>query len=430
MVATDDARVDLRLRIPRRGYLPRDRTSARGSLLNALYVIHYPTFGGPHNIALRLAAPLAENGWCLSVLLPQEPGNAAQRLRDANLDVLQIPLHRVRARINPIVAFRTLTGGAGDVARIRSVIREKNIDLVVLTGLINPQAAIAASQERVAMVWQLVDTRTPLLANALLMLLVKRFADALMTTGSEMVARAHPGARSFGNRIFPFFPPVDVTAFSPDESKRVAARRSLGLHPNQVVVGNASNITPQKGHRTFIKAAAKLRKTHPEIRFVILGPSYSQHAEYEARLRRYAKALGFRVGDDLLILDPGAGYPDLVRAFDVFWLTSEPRSEGTPTVIQDAMALGIPVVSVNVGAVSEIVVAGETGILVAPLAAEAMARETAGLIDNPARRRAMGDAARRWAVEHYSTSACAAAHLKAFSSAVTRHDTSAGVSNR
>lgn len=388
-------------------------------------MIHYPTFGGPHNIALRLAKPLAEHGWGLSVLLPQEPGNAAQRLRDANIDVVQIPLHRVRARINPIVALKTLAGGTGDVGRIRSVIRERSIDLVVLTGLVNPQAAIAASREQVALVWQLVDTRTPLLANALLMLLVKRFADALMTTGSQMVARAHPGALSFGDRLFPFFPPVEVAVFRPDESKRLAARRNLGLSTNQVVIGNASNITPQKGHRTFIRAAAELRKTHPEARFVILGPSYSQHAVYEANLRQYAKTLGFSIGDDLLILDPGTGYPDLVRAFDVFWLTSEPRSEGTPTVIQDAMALGIPVVSVSVGAVSEIVVEGQTGILVAPLAADAMARETAGLIDNQVRRLAMGEAARRWAVEHYATSACAAAHLRAFSSAVAHKKSSA-----
>jgi glycosyltransferase involved in cell wall biosynthesis len=393
--------------------------------LNVLYVIHYPFFGGPHNIALRLAAPLAEQGWNLSVLLPEEPGNAAQRLRDANVDVIQMPLHRVRAKINPMFAIRTLGGGAGDISRIRQVIRDRGIDLVALTGLVNPQAAIAASRQKVPLVWQLIDTRTPLLANALLMLLVRTFADAVMTTGSEMVARAHPGVRSFRDRLFPFFPPVDVTSFRPDESKRLAARQKLGLSASQLVVGNASNITPQKGHLTFVRAAAELRRTFPETRFVILGPSYSQHARYEAKLRQYATSLGFRIGEDLLIVDPGDSYPDLVRAFDIFWLTSEPRSEGTPTVIQDAMALGIPVVSVNVGAVSEIVVPGQTGMLVAPLAAEAIAHETAILLSNPVHRLAMGEAARLWAVKHYATSACAEAHLKAFRSAITHKTSSA-----
>jgi glycosyltransferase involved in cell wall biosynthesis len=388
--------------------------------VNALYVIHYPTFGGPHNIAMRLAAPLAEQGWNLSVLLPMDIGNATQRLRDANVDVLQIPLHRVRARTNPILAMRSAAAVMGDVSRIRNVIRDNKIDLVVLTGLVNPQAAIAAWRQRVALVWQLIDTRTPPVVNAAFMLLVKGLADAVMTTGTEMVARAHPGARSLGARLFPFFPPVDVTSFRPDESKRLGARRSLGLTAEQFVVGNASNITPQKGHRTFIRAAAELRKTHPNVRFVILGPSYNQHSAYETNLRVYATSLGFRIGDDLLILDPASGYPDLVQAFDIFWLTSEPRSEGTPTVIQDAMALGVPVVSVNVGAVSEIVIDGQTGILVAPLAAEAIAHATAGLIDDRQRRIAMGEAARRWAVGHYDTSVCTAAHLSAFRSAIAR----------
>lgn len=385
-------------------------------------MIHYPVFGGPHNIALRLAAPLAEHGWRLSVLLPQESGNAAERLRDGNVDVVQIPLHRLRARTNLIRAYKTLAGGTGDVARIRSVIRERSIDLVVLTGLINPQAAIAASRQRVALVWQLVDTRTPLAANALLMLLVKRFADALMTTGPQIVARAHPGARSFGQRLFPFFPPVDVTTFRPDEAKRLAARASLGVRSDELVIGSASNIHPQKGHLTFVKAAAELRKTHARTRFVILGPSYSHQAAYEGRLRRYVASLGFRIGDDFLIVDPGASYPDLLRAFDVFWLTSEPRSEGTPTVIEDAMALGIPVVSMNVGAVAEVVVDGQTGILVAPHAAEAMARETVGLIEDQSRRLAMGDAGRLWAIGHYDTASCTEAHLRAFRSALAHRN--------
>ncbi|HRC62745.1 MAG TPA: hypothetical protein PLX85_05920, partial [Dehalococcoidia bacterium] len=51
--------------------------------MNLLHVVHYPVFGGPHNQALRLAEPLRRRGWETTVLLPDEPGNAAERLREA-----------------------------------------------------------------------------------------------------------------------------------------------------------------------------------------------------------------------------------------------------------------------------------------------------------------------------------------------------------
>ncbi len=62
-----------------------------------LFVIHYPVFGGPHNQALRLAGPLAASGWETVVLLPDEPGNSADRLRDAGIEVVTAPLSRIRA---------------------------------------------------------------------------------------------------------------------------------------------------------------------------------------------------------------------------------------------------------------------------------------------------------------------------------------------
>src|SRR5438552_3354462 len=79
--------------------LPRRRngSAAVSTARRYLFVIHYPVFGGPHNQALRLAAPLAAAGWETVVLLPDEPGNSADRLREAGLEVVTAPLSRIRA---------------------------------------------------------------------------------------------------------------------------------------------------------------------------------------------------------------------------------------------------------------------------------------------------------------------------------------------
>jgi glycosyltransferase involved in cell wall biosynthesis len=85
------------------------------------------------------------------------------------------------------------------------------------------------------------------------------------------------------------------------------------------------------------------------------------------------------------------------------------------------MALGLPVISTDVGAVSEVVVNRRTGILVPPHDGKAMARETEFLLGDTSRREAMADAARRLAVERFGVAACVGAHLSAIQVAMNHH---------
>ena len=108
-------------------------------------VIHYPFFGGPHNQALRLNYPLERLGVSTTVVLPGEPGNAAGRLRNAGLDVAEIRLHRIRARVDPRFHVRLIAGFFRDVQRLRALIRERSVDAVEINGLVNTQGGCRCS---------------------------------------------------------------------------------------------------------------------------------------------------------------------------------------------------------------------------------------------------------------------------------------------
>jgi glycosyltransferase involved in cell wall biosynthesis len=384
-----------------------------------LFVIHYPIFGGPHNQALRLNQPLAALGWEHLVLLPNDPGNAAKRLVEGGVEVVQMPLHRLRATPRLIAHAGYLRGFWREVNAIRSLIRRRSIELVLIGGLANLQGAIAARLERVPIVWQLLDTSTPMLLRRLLMPVVTRLAGSLMTTG-EFVARAHPGATCMGERVFTYFPPVDVDVFRPDPMKKSAARAELRLTRDDLVVGNVSNVNPDKGHATFIRAAAALRRKFPRARFVIMGATYSNHSAYAEGLWRLAESLGLGVGRDLLVRDPGSRVAELAQALDVFWLTS--RAEGMPTVVEEAMALGIPVVAVDVGSVREAVQDGTTGFVVPALEPERLAGATAAILDDSALRSAMSSASRRRAIQYFNLGMCAESHARAFATALSYRD--------
>lgn len=382
-----------------------------------LSVIHYPVYGGPHNAALLLAGPLRERGWETVVLLPDEPGNAAERLRAAGVETRTVPLGRIRASRSLEPHLRLARNYRNDVHRIESVLADEGADLVLIGGLHNFQAAFAARRSGQAVVWQLLDTNSPVAFRRLAMRAVTRYADAIMSTGHE-VARVHPGALAFGDRLVPYLMPVDVSEFAPDSERASAARTELGLGSSDLVVGTVNNLNPMKGHITFIRAAALLRRRLPTARFVLLGATYEYRSDYTQMLLDEAESLGLEVGNDLLIVDPGSRVSQLAPALDLFWLTSEPRSEGTPTTVEEAMALGIPVVAADVGGVRELVDDGETGYLVSPRDPEALAAATEPLLDDPERRRRMGEAARVRAVADFNLDRCADLHLIAFERAM------------
>jgi glycosyltransferase involved in cell wall biosynthesis len=387
--------------------------------MRLLSVIHYPFFGGPQNQALRLAAPLAARGVETTVVLPREPGNASDRLRAAGLEVVQLPLHRLRAKPDPMLQARFLADMPGEVAALRRLIRQRSVDVVLVGGLVNPHAAIAARLEGVGVVWQLLDTRPPMLLRRLLMPWVVELADVIMTTGVG-VARVHPGALGTGSRLVPFYPPVDTSAFRPDADRRASARAELGLDRGALVVGTVVNLTPQKGVEHFVAVADALHARRPEIQCVILGTAMETQRAYEATIQRLVDLSTAGQAGALRLIDPGAHVVELLPAFDLYLLTSVPRSEGISTTVLEAMATGIPVVSTDVGGLSEVVFDGVTGRLVSPLDDAAMAEAAAELLDDAEARTRMGIEARRRAVEYYDVEVCADTHLRAYQLAATR----------
>jgi glycosyltransferase involved in cell wall biosynthesis len=383
--------------------------------VNVLFVIHYPVFGGPHNQALRLAKALEDTGVSVTVLVP-DGGNAARRLRAGGVDTVTVPLSRARATFRPRPLFELIRHFPGNVAAIRRVIRERAIDVVQVEGLVNPHAAIAARREDCAAIWQLLDTRAPMAVRRLLMPLVTRLADVVMSTG-RAVAHVHPGAETLGDRLRPFFPPVDRDEFRAENVDAVAARRDYGFSAGDLVLVSVGNLNPQKGHEYLLHAVGILRRRGHPVRAIIAGASHETHVAYERELLVLCRRLGLQVGRDIVF----AGALDDVRpalaAADIFVLSSVPRSEGIPTAVEEAMMMSRPVIATDVGGVRELVQDGISGFVVPPLDPGALA-DAVLRAGGPESRAAMGARARERAAALCSTEQCAQVHLEAYERAL------------
>lgn len=384
-----------------------------------LVTIHTPTFGGPHNQVLRMNKPLQELGWHTIVLLPEEPGNGYDRLAQAGIPCLRIPLHRLRATLNPRQHLSHLTNFQREVQQIRQIIRDEAIDIVQVCGLLNLQGALAARAEQVPIVWQLLSTFAPYPLRLLVTPLVTQIATVIMTTG-QSVARQHPGLLNVKARLIPFIPPVDTQVFQPAPAKRALARAKLGIPDGVTLIGTVGNFSRQKGHEYLVEAAAAVRAEHPRTAVRILGAqTVSNAAYYEKEVKQKAEALHLTQDGYLAFADPGNAVADLLPAFDIFVLTS--RAEGIPTVALEAMACGIPVIATNVGGVSEVVVDQVTGLLVNSSQVTPIVAAIKRLIVDPMLRAKLAEHAQSVVASHYTIQCCTQVHVQAYEQALQSH---------
>jgi glycosyltransferase involved in cell wall biosynthesis len=381
--------------------------------LRVLWICHYPVFGGPHNYALQLARPLAERGVEIVFLLPDEPGDALDRLRDGGVETVQLPLDRLRGGRDPRPNARLLMRFRREVRAIGALAAERSSDLLLVSGLANPQGAVAAHSQRLPLVWQILDTRTPPALRRAVMPLVRRYADAVMFNGKALI-ELHCGRRPLRQPSLVFPSPVDTVRHQPSSETRNATRRSLGIPPDALFVGTVANLNPQKGIEFFIRAASIIYRSRPDAWFLIFGSSYETHRRYRERLENEMRGSG--VPAERFILRSGRP-DDFYPALDVKLITSVPRSEGTTSTAMEAGAAGVPVVATDVGAVSEVVEEGVTGLVVPPQDHRALAEATLRLAADPQLSARMGAVARERAVERYSLEPVLEIYLRAFEAA-------------
>lgn len=382
-----------------------------------LVLIYTPTFGGPHNQVLRLTAPLIENGWKSLVALPKEDGNGFEKLSKAGIEVIKLDLARIRA--SSISAnLRYLSTFKKQVKSIENIIHEENIDVVQICGLMHIHGAIAAMRMNVPIVWQLLSTFAPPLLRGIYALIVSYYAHVVMSTG-RVVAKKHLFNSFFWNKLIPFYPPVDTSLFKFDKKKRLKARKELNIPKDAFVVGTIGNQNRQKSHQEFLKIIDRLQESIPRLYARIVGKKTpSQEEKYTKNVIEYAERNGLFQNNKLLIQEPILPIDVTLCAYDVFLITS--FAEGVPTVILEAMSIGLPVISTNVGSISEIIEDEENGFLYEYGEIDPPAYHILELYNDPAKRQLISKNNRQKAVNQYDIKICKNAHLRAYKKAVNQ----------
>lgn len=306
-------------------------------------------------------------------------------------------------RIIPVPMARSLDPRAQWPAwrALEAVFREERFDLVhghmPISGLLARLAAKRAGVPRIAYTCHgfLFNQPGPWWRRTLSLAMERlggRMTDVYLTVSEEEATDArrlgiHAGATAVLNGR-------DPAIFRPDPAARAALRREFGAGEEDCVVVAVSRLVRHKGYPELLEA---MRATPANTVLWVVGERLAtDHGEDLAPIfARAAQDLGRR----LVMLGYRHDVPRVLAAADLFCLPS--HFEGLPMSAIEAMLTGLPVVSTDIRGPREMVVPGETGLLVPPMQAAPLADALSHLAADAALRARMGAAGRARALARF-----------------------------
>jgi glycosyltransferase involved in cell wall biosynthesis len=199
----------------------------------------------------------------------------------------------------------------------------------------------------------------------------------------------------------------DTDVFKPDPAAAGSLRRELGVADDVPLVGMVARFHRAKDHRTFLEAAALLRREFPRIAFVLCGGTGI--TTENRTLTKWIEDLA--LGDVVHLMGRRENLPSLMAALDIGVASS--MTESFPLVVGELMVTGVPCVVTDVGDMRFL--AGDAAIIVPPRNPRALADGCATLLSAPAEeRRRLGLAGRERMMSRFSLNETMTAYERLF----------------
>jgi glycosyltransferase involved in cell wall biosynthesis len=312
---------------------------------------------------------------------------------------LGIPVHLLgvalpRRSRNPWLLLRFLVQFWPTVMRIVALIRKARATVVHVNTSFNLHGGIAARIAGVPLVWHVREIGEGGRADRA----IKRYVCAFAT---RVIAISNAVARTLdpcGTRIDVIPNAVDLHAYSQLQTKH-QARNALNLPENAKIVLTVGRLEPWKGQHILIAAARIVLESQRDTRFLIVGGPAANKLKYREEL--FALCHQLRISDSVVFLGARTDVPQLLAAADVLVLPSSSPEPFGRTVIE-AMAAARPVIATAAGGPLETIVHRETGFLVEPANAGALASSISYILCNPGAADRVAQRARQVATTKYA----------------------------
>jgi glycosyltransferase involved in cell wall biosynthesis len=343
-----------------------------------MLVVHLmasPFYGGPERQMLGLARNLPE---VESIFLSYAERGLAQPF----IDEVR------RAGFDGRLLTRNMPHFFACVREVEQEVRRLNADLMCCSGykpdIIGWLAARRASIPVISVSHGWTGATWKVRLNEAIDRWVIRRMDAVVCVSKSQADRVRRAGVA-ESKIAVIQNAVGAEAFMEPNADVRAEMAGWFSQPPRWLIGAAGRISPEKGFAVFVEAAAMVLHDRPDAGFVLFGDGplrgEIQHIIAERGIRDRFVLAGFRS-------DVTRFLPNL----DVNVMSS--FTEGLPIILLEAGAAGLPTVATAVGGIPEVIDDGQSGFLVPPGDAHALAQRIVTLLDSDVQRQAMGAAAR------------------------------------
>jgi len=357
------------------------------------------TVGGLELATLRRGAELKARGHHVVAILPDSAALAEQAAR---LGLQYLTLTPALHYADPFAA-----------ARLRRIFERESTQLVLVARTRDLSTAmLAAGHDRAVVLYQ--QMQSGLDKRDWFHDRVYRRLDGCITItrlGRDDLER-HTVLAPEKITTIPY--PIDARHFSSQRIDRSSARRAYGVADDAFVVGIVGGFNPGKGQLELLEAIEIAAQRSPvfarSVSAILVGIREADDSAYVHRLEELRASLRFagRIGFFPFANDTRLAY----RAMDVFVLASHCETFGM--VLQEAMAMGTPVIGTDCAGVPEIIRDGTTGVLVRPRDPAELADAILYLFADATLRERLASRARESVIERYDPER----HYEAFESAL------------
>ncbi|GAA5167297.1 glycosyltransferase family 4 protein [Viridibacterium curvum] len=342
-----------------------------------LHIVHTESscgWGGQEIRILEESRGLIARGHRVTIVAP-EVSNIFKRASEWGVPAVALPL--LKKRPGPLLALRRwLRANAGDIDVINT---HSSTDSWL--------AALA----RVGLGLPIVRTRhisAPVTASRANRWLYAKAAAHVVTTGEQLRRELVDNLGVSEARSTSIPTGIDTTRFVPGD--KLAARAALELDANAFWVGIVATLRSWKGHAYLLEALANIND--PQLKLAIVGDGPQRD-----NLRAKVAELGLE--SRVHFAGEQKNVPTWLQAFDAFALPSY-ANEGVSQAVMQAMSAGLPIITTAVGSMRDIIIEGQTGILVTPKDSTALAQAVRQLREQPELAAQLGAGAHAFAIEH------------------------------
>jgi glycosyltransferase involved in cell wall biosynthesis len=358
-----------------------------------LFIDHTSELGGAERSMLDLLSQLDRS--CFTPIVATSAGPLCDRLKAMGIEVW--PLHleartltlsREDWRKSPWLFLWRARGIFQEIVRLARLARARPINFIHTNTLkAHVLGTFIAKLAGKPLIWHMRDLPSSRGDARPLLSLLFRFARPGIIAISQAVADDLPALMHARTRVV--HNGIDLALFD-QRAAQLAENLPLPVG-NGPLIGTLSHLIPWKGQDVFLRAAARLADRHPDWRFLIVGDAIFQFQGERGRLQALAVTLG--IADRVAFAGHREDAPALLKQLDLFVLPSLYEPFGR--VLIEAMGAELPVVASMAGGVPEIVSPDETGVLVEPGNAEALASAIEETLLDRERARQMGLAGRK-----------------------------------